>query len=326
MNAIGRRLGVISLNWNNAPDTLGFLEHYLVAPPRAATMILVDNGSTDDSLDRIREWLAREHPKSWGEIGLWNGDIRGPSEIPEVLILPLRQNLGFTGGFNTGLHALDSLGGAEFVLSINNDTEFEPGALDRIVDALASAEGSVLACGPKILDPEGLDWQRPLRYRIGLLNWIACAFLFPIVRGTGRHNWISSRLWWTKDETAPVFMLPGSCILIRHEFLNAVGGFDPDFFFYWDEGALSERIRQAGGTSVFRPDIHVVHKWSRSVGSGGEEFLVKSTLRFFRKYRKYGAGRIALVKVVLGAILIARKLQGRMSASLFQRLGMLVRF
>jgi GT2 family glycosyltransferase len=87
-------------------------------------MLLVDNGSTDDSVAYIRE------------------------HYPEVIILENRENLGFSGGNNVGMrYALEQ--GAEYILLLNNDTEVAPDFLDELIK-VASSASDIGIVGPKM--------------------------------------------------------------------------------------------------------------------------------------------------------------------------------
>jgi GT2 family glycosyltransferase len=106
---VGPKVHVIVLNWNGWTDTsscLSSLEH-LNYPNYQ--VIVVDNGSTDDSASRLRR------------------------QFPALELIETGKNLGFAGGCNVGIRrALDQ--GADFIWLLNNDTTVDPGALQALVD------------------------------------------------------------------------------------------------------------------------------------------------------------------------------------------------
>lgn len=114
---------VVIPNWNGWPDTLeclGALRDLRSTPVRP---VVVDNGSTDDSVARIR------------------------TAFPDCELIALDRNLGFAGGSNVGIrHALQA--GAGYVWLLNNDATPEPGALGAMLEAARSDDvglvGSVL--------------------------------------------------------------------------------------------------------------------------------------------------------------------------------------
>jgi GT2 family glycosyltransferase len=102
------RVACIVLNWNGWQDTLACLDALREGTYSELNIIVVDNGSTDDSVARIR------------------------STHPEVLLLESGKNLGFAGGNNVGIrHALAH--GADYVWLLNNDTKPAPAAMSALV-------------------------------------------------------------------------------------------------------------------------------------------------------------------------------------------------
>ena len=121
---MNQRVDVVVLNWNGWQDTLTCLNSLQGLDYPSFQLLLVDNGSTDGSIEHIR------------------------AAMPSVELLPTGVNLGFGGGCNVGIrHAL--AGGADYVWLINSDATVEAGALSALVrEAQAHPEvgavGSVL--------------------------------------------------------------------------------------------------------------------------------------------------------------------------------------
>jgi len=104
----GPQVWCVVLNWNNADDTIECLTALRSCTYRNLTVMLVDNGSTDDSVGRIK--VAH----------------------PDILSLESGENLGFAGGNNLGIrYALAQ--GADFIWLLNNDTQPDPNALTALV-------------------------------------------------------------------------------------------------------------------------------------------------------------------------------------------------
>src|SRR5882762_1861997 len=115
---------VLVLNWNNWRNTNECLASLRGLDYEDYTVLALDNGSTDDSLQRIRE------------------------RFPEVEIMELGENLGYAKGNNMGIRAALERG-AEYVWILNNDTTVDPKALVAMVerakvDSSVGAVGSVL--------------------------------------------------------------------------------------------------------------------------------------------------------------------------------------
>jgi GT2 family glycosyltransferase len=102
------RVACVVLNWNGPADTIECLKNLKECLYPQLSLIIVDNGSTDDSVARIR------------------------SAHPDVLVLESGRNLGFAGGNNIGIrYAL--VHGADYVWLLNNDTKPAPDALSALI-------------------------------------------------------------------------------------------------------------------------------------------------------------------------------------------------
>lgn len=124
------RVAVVVLNWNGWRDTVACIESLrnLDVVPR---VIVVDNGSTDDSPDHIR------------------------SRAPWVRLVRLPSNRGFAGGMNAGIAvALNENPDLDYVWVLNNDTLAEPSTLSRMV-ALAESDSRIGIVGSRLVDADG---------------------------------------------------------------------------------------------------------------------------------------------------------------------------
>lgn len=102
-------IGVIILNWNGLEDTLECLMSVTQARFRDCEVIVVDNGSTDDSCHVI------------------------PNAYPAITFIATGENLGWAGGNNVGIrHAMQR--GHELIFLLNNDTTIDPGCLEALSD------------------------------------------------------------------------------------------------------------------------------------------------------------------------------------------------
>jgi GT2 family glycosyltransferase len=128
------RVYVLVLNWNNWKDTIECLASLESLDYGNRKVIVLDNGSTDGSVQRIRD------------------------KFPEVEVMELGENLGFGRGNNAGIRAALERG-AEYVWLLNNDTTADPVALRAMVD-VAEADPKVGAVGSAIYstaEPEHLQ-------------------------------------------------------------------------------------------------------------------------------------------------------------------------
>jgi GT2 family glycosyltransferase len=119
---------IVIVNWNGLRWLRQLLPSLREQSFRDFEIVVVDNGSSDGSL----EFLRQAHP--------------------EVLAVPLKENTGFAAGSNAGIRA--SRG--KYVVLLNNDTRPERGWLGELVRS-AEADASVGMCAPLILDADRVD-------------------------------------------------------------------------------------------------------------------------------------------------------------------------
>lgn len=111
---------ILILNWNHADDTLALLASCVGVQTAVRQVVVIDNGSTDDSVQRIAE------------------------SYPSVLLLETGENLGFAKGMNVGLRQV-LVAGAEWVLMLNNDTRLAPDMVETLLRATQTAEACASA-------------------------------------------------------------------------------------------------------------------------------------------------------------------------------------
>ncbi|HEY6221221.1 MAG TPA: glycosyltransferase family 2 protein [Candidatus Eisenbacteria bacterium] len=220
----------VVLAHNQLRYTRECLTSLLALDPPAAHVLLVDNGSTDGTPERVR------------------------AEFPSVDVLALGENRYFAGGVNAGLkRALD--GGAGSVLILNNDVVLDRGALGTLREALA-ADPSRGAVSPKLFFYEPPD-------RI----WFAGGI---VSRGFAllRHRGVHKRAGAFEDGARPIDYVSGAAALLSRRALTKVGFLDPDFVIYVEDADWSARARAAGFALWYEPAARGWHHVSVTSGGG----------------------------------------------------------
>ncbi len=240
---------VVTVNWNNAPDTLACLETLARLTYPSYRLLTVDNGSTDGSAMRIAE------------------------AFPQAELLPLPENRGFAGGYNAGMrYALEH--GADFVFILNNDTLAPPDLLEPLVEAAAPPD--VAATAPLIFYADAPE--RVWSAGAGRNPWT-----LELTENHGRAAGFEQQ-----EQPAEREFLSGCALLLKREALEKVGLFDEGFFIYYEDSDYSLRLRQAGYRLLLVPRARLWHKVSRSsLGSdspGERYWMARSSVRFFRKH------------------------------------------
>jgi GT2 family glycosyltransferase len=244
---------IILVNWNGKTVTLDCLASLRALRYPHFRVMVVDNGSKDDSIPAIR------------------------GAFPEVDILALDENRRFAGGNNAGIHkAVDE--GADLVLLLNNDTLVDPEMLRHLVDCFRREP----ACGmvaPKIYYADAPD-----------VIWFAGGEL-SFWTGTMRHTGIRETDRGQFDRPRDIAYATGCCILISREVIGRVGVLDESFFMYTEDADWSKRVRDAGYRIVYEPRARIWHKLSVSAGGHLSLFKLRnkaiSNFRFFARHARW---------------------------------------
>lgn len=222
------RVAIIVLNWNNWRDTEPCLLSLRERTYTDSTVVLVDNGSTDGSVQ-----AAQQH-------------------FPEVVVLPLERNLGFSAGNNVGMRWAQEQG-FDAVCLLNNDTTVAPDFLEPLVETLRR-DRSIGATGPKIY-----------YYSDPTLLWYAGGFI-DLYRFRIWHRGIRERDSGQYDTPAEVDYLTGCCILLPCNTLEQAGLLDEGFHAYGEDCDWCRRIREQDLRLVYVPESKVWHKVSATSG------------------------------------------------------------
>jgi GT2 family glycosyltransferase len=221
---------IIFVSYNTRALTLNAIQAVLRSVKRAEfgyEIIVVDNDSDDGSADAIER------------------------RFPDVNVIRSDSNLGFGRGNNLGA---DSARG-EVLFFLNTDTEIESGAIERLYDYLiaGSARGVV---GPTLVYPDG-SRQRSIK-TFPTVWRIFCEFFWldrsglAVLSGPYDNGADPGR-------AGVVEVVHGAALMIRRNLFENVGGFDPEFFMYYEECDLCRRVWDAGSTVSFVPEARVVH-------------------------------------------------------------------
>ncbi len=284
-------LAVIIVNYN-AGSLLASCLAAVCEAPQVAQVILVDNGSRDDSLALVRRRFSRE---------------------PRLFIIPNDANLGFSRANNQALEKLAPE--TEYVLFLNPDCLLTAGVLERMLTLMA-AEPRVGLAGCLITNPDGSE-QRGCRRRLPT-PWNTVGALLPGRRaaaGRGDFNLHGTPL---PSGPVPVEAISGSFMFARRQAIAAVNGFDEGYFLHCEDLDLCHRLRLAGWQVFFVPDVRVIHHQGRC--SHARPLQVswhkhRGMERFYRKFhrRRYGWPMYLLVKTAIWghfALKIPRNLWG----------------
>ncbi|MEY2596229.1 MAG: hypothetical protein RI965_1501 [Bacteroidota bacterium] len=218
------KVAIVILNWNGKHFLQQFLPSVLSTNYHAFTVYVADNGSTDDSVNFLKE------------------------HFQEVKIIVMEKNSGFTGGYNESLKSVDE----ELVVLLNSDIEVDPNWIQPAVELFMKDE-KIAAVQPKILDYQSRD---QFEYAGAAGGWID-RYGYPFSRGRIFDSIEKDHHQY--DQEKEIFWASGAAMIIRKKLFFDVGGFDPFFFAHQEEIDLCWRLQLAGYKIMSCPSSVVYH-------------------------------------------------------------------
>ena len=232
-----KKAAVIILNWNGSELIRRFLPSVVANTNSAlADIIVVDNGSTDDSLKVLA------------------------TDFPMVRTIAFAENYGFAEGYNRALNITRY----PYTVLLNSDVAVRHGWLDAMLGYM-EAHPETGACQPKILsvaDPSKFEYA-------GACGGYVDRNGYPYCRG--RIFGVCEHDDGQYDEPAYIFWASGAAFMVRTELYLRLGGLDPVFFAHMEEIDLCWRILLDGHRIVAVPSAVVEHLGGGSLPAGNPQ-------------------------------------------------------
>ena len=237
-------------------------------------IIVVDNGSTDNSINRVK------------------------SNFQNVEIISSNSNLGYSGGCNLGAtHA-----SGKYLLFLNNDTEHSNEWIEKLVYFLDS-NSKIAAVQPKILN---IHNKKLFDYAGGAGGFID-KFCFPFVQGRIFHTLEEDHNQY--NNPSRIFWASGAAFMIRSNIFKTLEGFDKVYFAYMEEIDLCWRAQAMGYKIYSVPDSFVYHYGKQTI----KENTIKSHylnhrnswILFFKNSFTFNYGILIIQRLVLDWMALA---------------------
>jgi N-acetylglucosaminyl-diphospho-decaprenol L-rhamnosyltransferase len=260
---------IIIVNWN----VRDYLRRCLASIPKqhggyTIETIVVDNASTDGSLDMLRH------------------------EFPWVTVEPLRSNRGFARANNAAL----SKAQGRYVFILNPDTEIQGKAIETMIRYMDNHLKCALVA-PQIVNPDGSFQEGSVRRDPTFVSQVI--ILLKLQHAVAKQPMLQ-RYYATdfKPEHEQQIEQPmGAALFIRKSVLDRVGHFDEGFFLWFEEVDLCKRLRNAGEQIWYLPVVTIMHHGGKSFEQAlplaKQRLYNKSALHYFSKH--YGVPGYLLV-------------------------------
>jgi len=287
------RVAIVVLNWNGWADTIQCIKSIHRLSNAGYDIILVDNHSSDGSIDNIRRYcegndragvpdntaihlfeLFEDEADRSGS-GLSSYLRQDPCR--RMILVKNHENYGYARGNNIGIRfALNTLK-SDYILILNNDVIIENREmLNKLLES-AESDSSIGAVSPVLRSTNGEVQRACTRNLPGFLDFI---FVYTFI---GQRVLKENKIWkshfnydYSFDRPAEFGVLGGSCILFRSQAIAEIGLFDENTFLYWEEYIIGCKLVRHGWKSILRSDTEITHK--------GESCIKNLNLKSWARY------------------------------------------
>lgn len=251
---MNKPIAVITVTYSPGEYLDAFLDSVPKATASPTLSILADNGSTDGAPEKAA------------------------SERDGVEFWPTGGNVGYGSAINFAARRLREMKeegelDEEFFVFSNPDVVFDKGSIDEMIACARRwmDEGHAVACvGPYIRQSDGSAYPSA-RAVPNLSNGIGHALLGGIWKNNPWSRAYRDNADMTRERTAG--WLSGSCLLVRWEAFEKIGGFDERYFMYMEDVDLGDRFGRAGYDNVFCPTAQITHAVGHAAGKHPEKML-----------------------------------------------------
>lgn len=244
-------VGVVTVTYNSAGVITDFMRSTLAQTYPDFILYIIDNASSDTTLMQVQAY-----------------------NDPRIVLIANQENYGVAKGNNQGIQAAIA-DGCTYILLINNDTEFDPSLIKKLLEGLTEHQCQMIV--PKIMyhsEPNIIwcagggfnKWRFHLPFHIGKNEL-----------DQGQH-----------DTPQPITYAPTCCMLIEHDVFDKTGYMDEVFFVYFDDVDFCFRAMQKGIRMFYIPVPKLMHKVSVLTEGYGSPFSTRyhfrNRLYFLRKH------------------------------------------
>lgn len=266
-------IAIVVLNYKGIAVTLACIESLrkIKAKDFNYKIIVVENNSQDGSSEEL-------------------------SQLKDIELIQNQQNLGFSGGMNTGIKFALSRNYDALVI-LNNDTYVDENFLQALNGSVKNAD----IISPKIYFAPGYEFHKD-RYKkaeLGKVIWYAGGEI-DWDNVIGVHIGVDE-VDSGKYNKREISLATGCCMYVKTEVFKKIGLFDEKYFLYLEDMDFCVRAKKAGFKIIFEPKSIIWHKNASSAGGSGSKlqdyYFTRNRLRFAFKYAKLNT-KIALLKHV----------------------------
>jgi GT2 family glycosyltransferase len=305
------KVSIIILNWNGWRNTIKCLESIYQISYQNYDVIVVDNCSVDESVERIKAY-ADQNNKLIKVLEYLGGEFEFASEWglemigtqpsnTDLILIKATKNLGYAAGNNIGIrYALNRA--VDYILILNNDTIVQENFLNQLIN-VAEQDTRIGTVGPKILSFNGEIQRACSRMLPSFWDFI---FVYSFI---GERLFKENIFWrehfyydYNFDSPRLVEVLSGSCMLFKRNAIQDLGLMDEHTFLYFEECIIGVKLKKLGWKSMVNPNSVIIHLGGESIKnlkSWARYWSKKSEIYFLERYSTINRLQKTLILTVL---------------------------
>lgn len=263
-------LTVIIVNYNSKDCLKTCLNSILTYSLKAKIEIFVsDNNSHDGSIYMVKNYF------------------------PQVYLIENGDNIGYSAAANKAIRQSSG----KYILILNNDTEILNNSIDTMVDIMDKMQDvGILGC--RLLNSDGTLQQSFGYFNLGFLSEAIQKFFFN--RYKRGNRFVGSYLNRIHNKFREVDWISGACIMVRRKAIEDVELMDENYFMYFEEIDLCNRIREKGWKIYYTPEAKMIHHGGKSSNFNYDMIMIeyrKSQMYFYKIH--YGILYLKILKMYL---------------------------
>lgn len=284
---LDNKIPIIVLNHNDYETTNKFLKNFKEKLSSIATLVFVDNHSTDGSYEKLNT--------EYRDLGVF---IRNDS------------NLGYGRGNNAGLRYVDENLAAKRVIIANPDIIIESETILKLYEIMEEYK-DVKIVAPKMLDTNGIEqvsaWKLQGIIRDGLSSMIVTNRIFRLDKKKYSKRKLSEKRLYVE-------VISGSFFMADMEAFREIGFFDEDTFLYCEENIIGYKFKIKGYKEMLVNDLSYIHAHNATIGkiynnrTKRYRLLQNSRKVYYRKYLKSTGVALTIFDVMSAVGLFERKI------------------
>lgn len=255
MNTASKMVAIILVNYNGSKDTIECIQSLQSLNYNNYTIIVVDNCSTDDSIEKLQK----------------------AQQLFEFKLLKSSKNNGFSAGNNIGINFARNELKADYYWLLNNDTLVEPDSLEELIR------------GFNYQKKVGITTARIYYNSNRKMIWYAGGNISHVTARTEHWHYGEINPQIDVNNYQDVSFASGCCMLISREAIDKVGLLDEGYFLYEEDSEYCLRLYEHGLKIIYCPKSIIYHKVSASTGQSSpisQYYTVRNKYRLIQQHYK----------------------------------------